>query len=164
MLVYVPVWWCAAKVIAAKFGASRRALPVIVIGSLMFGMTVASAPGLADRLPERKPGHWRITSVSAELGMTEIDACLSPGDSIAIPSAGSDCSVPDVRHFDDQVIVNVTCRSKLGEERISTLYTGDFQSWYRGITKMTLVSPTYGQAAMAVTVDAKYVGHRCPRS
>jgi hypothetical protein len=141
---------------------SRSAVCSFVLGGSMFGASFASAPGLADELPERKPGHWRITSVSAVLGMTAIDACISPEDSIAIPSVGSSCSVPDVRRFDDQVIVDVTCRSKLGEERISTLFTGDFQTWYRGITKMTFNPPTHGQAGMAVTVDATYVGQQCP--
>ncbi len=39
------------------------------------------------------------------------------------------------------MIVNVTCTSKAGEERISTLFTGDFKTWYRGITKITYDPP-----------------------
>ncbi len=94
--------------------------------------------------------------------MTAIDACIHPEDSIAIPSEGSTCSEPDVQRVEDQVIVNVTCKSRLGEERISTLFTGDFETWYRGITKMTFDPPTHGQAGMAVTVDAKSVGRAMP--
>jgi hypothetical protein len=133
-----------------------------VAGGLIASVAIACGSANAHDLPERKPGHWRITSISAELGMTAIDACILPGDSIAVPSEGSTCSEPDVQRVEDQVIVNVTCKSKLGEERISTLFTGDFETWYRGITKMTFDPPTYGQAGMAVTVDAKFVSETCP--
>lgn len=142
----------------------RAALCVPLGFGIVSGAGIAGAPALADELPERKPGHWRITSISAELGMMEIDACIRSGDSIAVPSDVSVCAVPDVQRVEDQVIVNVTCKSKLGEERISTLFTGDFQTWYRGITKMTFDPPTQGQTGMAVTVDAKYVGQQCPPS
>ena len=69
---------------------------------------------------------------------------------------------PEVKHAGDQVIVNVTCKTKLGEERTSTLYTGDFTTWYRGVMKMTFDPPTGGLANMGVTLDAKYVGPECP--
>lgn len=148
---------------ALRCSPVRRALICsLVIGGFAPIAGFAARQVHADELPERKPGHWRITSVSAELGMTTIDACILRGDSIAVPSVGSSCAEPDVRRFDDQVIVDVTCRSKLGEEKISTLFTGDFHTWYRGITKMTFKPPTQGLSGMAVTVDAKYVGQQCP--
>src|SRR5689334_3321551 len=109
------------RMLQRSIGRRRMALRFTVVNLLVASFAIAGAAAHASDLPERKPGHWRITSISAELGMAEIDACIGPGDSIAVPSQGSTCSEPDVQRVDDQVIVNVTCTSKLGEERISTL-------------------------------------------
>ncbi|MFA5950884.1 MAG: DUF3617 family protein [Hyphomicrobium sp.] len=127
--------------------------------ALVFGHATA---GLADELPKRRPGHWKLRTVSASVGMATIDACIGADDSIAAPSEGRSCLTPKVERAGDQVIVNVTCRSNLGEERISTLFTGDFQTWYRGITKMTFEPPTNGVANVGVTVDATFIGPDCP--
>lgn len=134
--------------------------------SACLGMwTFATAVGPAtadDALPQRVSGHWRLTSVSPASGMTTIEACIGPADSIATPAAGRSCAPPQVQRVSDQVIVNLTCMSALGEERISTLFTGDFRTWYRGITKMTFDPPLDGVAHLGVTVDAKFVGSACP--
>lgn len=131
-------------------------------------LAVAAIPSLAAAanadLPKRKPGHWQLTSISAEMGMTTIEACIDPQDSIAAPQSGRTCTEPSVERGEDQVIVNLTCTSSLGEERISTLFTGDFETWYRGITKITYSPPSHGEANIAVTVDAKYVGPQCPKA
>lgn len=111
-------------------------------------------------LPVRKPGHWRITSISAALGMTTIDACIGAGDSIAATTSPGTCTPPTVERASDQVIVTVDCRSAAGRERTSTLFTGDFTTWYRGIVKMSSDPPAHG-ANIGITLDAKYLGP-CP--
>ncbi len=88
----------------------------------------------------RKPGHWQITTIAPAFGSNTIEACLTEADSIAAPADGRTCAPPEVKHAGDQVIVNVVCKTKLGEERTSTLYTGDFTTWYRGIMKNDLGS------------------------
>lgn len=131
----------------------------------LLGLTLACTSAGADGgtgVPQRKPGHWKLTSISAELGMTTVDACITSADSIAAPQSGRTCTTPVVERADDQVIVNLSCTSKLGEERISTLFTGDFQTWYRGITKITFDPAPASQSNMAVTVDAKFIGPTCP--
>jgi hypothetical protein len=131
---------------------------------LIAAVTALTADGNAatETLPVRKAGHWQITTIAPSIGSTTIEACITERDSIAAPADGRDCAPPDVKHAGDQVIVNVTCKTKLGEERTSTLYTGDFSTWYRGIMKMTFDPPTGGLANMGVTLDAKYVGPECP--
>jgi len=130
--------------------------------SIAFMMLVATGrAAFADDLPVRKSGHWQITTIAAALGMTTIDACIDTNDSIAAVGEGRSCSRPEGKRTDDQVIVNITCTSALGEERISTLFTGDFLTWYRGIVKMTFDPPSNGMANMGVTIDAKYIGPDC---
>ena len=122
----------------------------------------AEVHAAAESLPVRKPGHWQITTIAPAFGTSTIEACITESDSIAAPADGRDCAAPEVKHAGDQVIVNVVCKTKLGEERTSTLYTGDFTTWYRGIMKMTFDLPTAGLANMGVTLDAKFVGPECP--
>lgn len=43
-------------------------------------------------MPKRKPGHWRITTVAANLGKTTIDTCIGPDDSIAMPTMATAAS------------------------------------------------------------------------
>lgn len=116
---------------------------------------------VAADLPIRKPGHWRITSISAAYGMTTIDACIGPNDSLAATTTPGTCSPPTIEHAADQVIVTVDCKTAEGRERTSTLFTGDFTSWYRGIVKMSFDPPSRGRTNMGITIDAKFVDEAC---
>lgn len=134
-------------------GAAAAAVAVVsVLG------TGAIAGG---ELPVRKAGLWKITSISDAMGMVSFDACIGPDDSIAAVTSQGDCAAPEVEHAGDQVIVNVTCTTRNGREKTSTLFTGDFTTWYRGIVKISSDPPAPGRAFIGVTVDAKYVGN-CP--
>jgi hypothetical protein len=119
---------------------------------------LGAAAASAHDLPVRKPGHWRITTIAATLGMSTIDACIRPGDSIAATTSPGRCAAPQIQRADDQVIVNVVCATSEGRETTSSLFTGDFTTWYRGIVKMSFDPPTQGRANIGVTLDAKYVG------
>lgn len=124
-------------------------------------MSAATLAATND-MPQRKPGLWRLTSISAAHGTATFETCIGPEDAIAAPKVGTACSQGVARRDGDIVIVNTTCHSSLGEERISTLFTGDFQTWYRGITKMTFDPPAHGIANLGITVDAVYIGPKCP--
>lgn len=112
-------------------------------------------------VPVRKSGQWKITTIAPTLGMTTIDACIGPGDCIAATTSPGQCSAPEVERAGDQVIISVTCTTPKGRERTSTLFTGDFTTWYRGIVKMTFDPPVDGRANLGVTLDARYAGP-CP--
>ncbi len=45
------------------------------------------------------------------------------------------------------------CKTDQGEERISTLLTGDFTTWYRAIVKMTFDPPGMGPPNLGVTIE-----------
>jgi hypothetical protein len=134
----------------------------VLVFAAVVAALAAEVHAASESLPVRKPGHWRITTITPAFGTTTIEACITDKDSIAAPADGRECAPPEVKHADDQVIVNVVCKTKLGEERTSTLYTGDFTTWYRGIVKMTFDPPAGGIANMGVTLDAKYIGPECP--
>jgi hypothetical protein len=137
-------------------GASLTALLLLMWPTAMWGGTSG------EQLPQRAPGLWRITTVSAATGMTSIETCLGPMDSIAAPADGRKCAPPEVERHPDQVIVNTVCDTSRGQERTSTLFTGDFRSWYRGIVKITYDPPAGGIATLGVTLDATRLGDECP--
>jgi hypothetical protein len=129
--------------------------------ALTFVMLISANLALADTgapLPVRKAGLWKITSISATHGMQFIDACIGPEDSIAATTSPGQCTAPEVQIAGDQTIVNVVCTSAEGREKTSTLFTGDFSTWYRGIVKMSFDPPAAGRANLGITLDAKYVG------
>lgn len=135
-----------------KTGAGLGLLLALACGG---GISVAASN--AD-LPLRKPGQWSITTIAETIGMTRIDACIGPGDSIAATTSPGTCTPPTIENAGDQVIVNVVCTSPAGRETTSTLFTGDFTTWYRAIVKISADPPSGGRPNLGVTLDAKYVG------
>ncbi len=86
-------------------------------------------------LPKRKAGHWEITTVSAATGMAVTKACVGADDDLAVPAGSGDCSKPKVTPADPEIIVDVVCTTPDGEETMSTVYSGDFNSRYRAVMK-----------------------------
>ncbi len=134
-------------------------LATLIPALLCLAVTAADA---AEPLPVRKSGHWRITTVADSFGMKTFDTCIAPGDSIVSGIGDKTCSPPDVKKIADEVFVNVTCKTGSGTELTSTLFTGDFKSWYRGTTKMTFEPPENGVPHMGVTIDATFISAECP--
>lgn len=144
-------------------GRRRRREHVAASALAVMGLSLLPIAALADTaLPQRAPGLWRITTVSAATGMTTIEACIGPMDSIATPADGRRCAPPKVERYSDQVIVNVACETSHGQERTSTLFTGDFKTWYRGIVKITYDPPAGGLGSLGVTLDAVRLRDDCP--
>lgn len=135
-----------------------RVHPLVLAAGLL---SASAAVAADDGVPQREPGLWRLTTISAVTGMSSADVCIAAGDSMVIPSDGRTCSAPKVERAHDQVIVNLFCKTSQGEERMSTLFTGDFKTWYRAITKITYDPPFGGISNLGVTVDARYLSASC---
>jgi hypothetical protein len=121
-----------------------------------------SAPGI-DELPVRKAGEWQLTSVSPTAGKQTFNTCITPDDSI-VTGNDENCGKPTVKRVGKEVFVNVVCKAGNSKEKISTLFTGDFQDWYRGITKITFDPPQGGVPHMGVIVDGKFVSTECSKN
>ena len=113
-----------------------------------------------SQIPKRKPGSWEITTVAPVSGMTKTKVCVGPDDDIITPE-GDDCTKPKVTPLNEGVIVDVTCTSKGGKQTISTAFTGDFQTRYHAILKMTFDPPIGEIKNMGVIIDGKYLGVAC---
>jgi hypothetical protein len=112
-------------------------------------------------VPVRKSGQWELKTISGATGTIVTRVCITPADNIIVPSNRGTCSVPKVEQAGDQTIVNTICKTDEGEERISTLLTGDFTTWYRAIVKMTFDPPGNGPPNLGVTIEGRYMGEGC---
>jgi hypothetical protein len=133
---------------------------LVLIGgmtALLCGVLHAAAPqGL-----KRKPGHWEITTIAVDTGMSTIQACVGADDNVALPADSGDCSTPKITPAGSEIVVDVVCKRKYGKEIMSTAFAGDFNSRYRAVMKITY-DPPEGLKNMGVTIDAKYIGPECP--
>jgi hypothetical protein len=120
-----------------------------------------SASWAGNPLPVRKSGQWELKTISGATGTIVTRVCITPADNIIVPAGRGTCSAPQVEQAGDQTIVNTVCKTEQGEERISTLFTGDFTTWYRAIVKMTFLPPGHGPPNLGVTIEGRYLGEGC---
>jgi hypothetical protein len=124
--------------------------------------TAASDPSIAD-LPKRKPGLWRISTISPEIGMQTHEVCIEETDGI-VGAPEENCAKPLVERASDQTIVTITCDRKGGREVTSILFTGDFQDWYRAQSKASSTSATDGSIRRSgFTIEARHLRDDCPQ-
>ncbi|MGD9544867.1 MAG: DUF3617 domain-containing protein [Methylocystis sp.] len=108
-------------------------------------------------LPKRRPGVWRISTISPEVGLQTNDVCIEEGDSI-VGALDESCATPAVTRAKDQIIVTFECGPQESREVTSLLFTGDFENWYRAQSRQTAKGRRSG-----FTVDAKFLSERCAR-
>ncbi|MDP3553638.1 DUF3617 family protein [Methylocystis sp.] len=127
-----------------------------LVVALLF-LAGAHSPALSSdaELPKRRPGLWRISTISPEIGLQTHDVCIEEGDSI-IGAQDESCAKPSVTHANDQIIVTIECGPKDARDVTSLLFTGDFQNWYRAQSKATAKGNRSG-----FTIDAKFLSERC---
>jgi hypothetical protein len=133
-----------------------RLTPLAVTLSL-FAQAYSPAIAADAELPKRRPGLWRISTVSPDVGLQTNDVCIQEGDSI-IGAQDESCTKPSVTHANDQVIVTFECGPQESRVVTSLLFTGDFQNWYRAKSRMTAKGSRSG-----FTIDARYLSERCTK-
>ena len=124
---------------------------------LLFAGAASLATAANGELPQRRPGLWRLTTISPEIGMQTNDVCIEQADSI-IGAQDESCARPSVTQTGDQIIVTLECGPKDSREVMSLLFTGDFQSWYRAQSRTTTSAARSG-----FTIDAKFLSEHCTK-
>lgn len=130
------------------------------------GATAAEpAPKPSQELPQRKPGLWHFRTIAESFGTREIDSCIADGDALLPTPAGATCAPLKIRRGKQEIIITQECKISADEtQTTSILFTGDFQSWYRGQSKITVTKPNMPRPIETVgfTLDAKYLSETCP--
>lgn len=118
----------------------------------------------AAELPQRRPGLWRITTISPEVGLQTHEACIDVGDGV-LGAARENCSKPKVESAQGEFIVTFSCDLRGAREVTSLLFTGDFTTWYRAQSKITLTQASgVTRERSGFTIDATFLGPECPKS
>ncbi len=140
------------------------ALPSVIIG-LQIALA-GLAPALGDeQLPVRKEGRWRLTTVSDSIGMKTFETCLSSADPLVTGIGDKKCTVSRTKRIGGELYVDVVCRTDIGAQTTSTVFTGDFTTWYHAMSKITFEPPQGGFDHMGATIDGKFLGSNCdPKS
>jgi hypothetical protein len=140
-------------------------LPVVVCLCALYPAAEALAePAVtgSEALPLRRPGLWRVSTISAAAGLHVGETCVGPHDSIIGPLE-SDCAQPRITRAADQIVVTILCG--VGRRRITTslLFTGDFAAWYRAQGKITEgeVAGVDADLHTGFTIDAKFMQSDC---
>ena len=140
----------------------------------LFGQSCVLSPiGLAHAeasvessgsLPVRRSGLWRISTLSAAVGLQVSEACIGPKDSI-IGDDTIGCLKPEITRAGEQTVVTVVCASDGRRVISSLLFTGDFTTWYRAQGKITSESADRNaQAHSGFTIEAKFLQPDCIES
>lgn len=118
--------------------------------------------GPAD-MPKRKPGLWQISNTMPGMpSMGPVQHCIDGSTDNLYKQMGEDaqnkCSPPDVKRDGGKVILRSTC--KMGKATASTeaVFSGDFDSAYRGDINVKYDPPLNGMSQTKMTLEAKWLG------
>ncbi len=140
------------------------ALSFVVIGLQIALGGLAPTLG-AEQLPIRKAGLWQLTTVSDSVGMKTFETCISFADPLVNGMGDKKCNVSRTQRIGYELYVDVVCRTDLGSQTTSTVFTGDFTTWYHAMSKITFEPPQGGFDHMGVTIDGKFLSSGCdPKS
>ena len=142
----------------------RFFVSMLALVSATIAIRVGSAAPSEEQdrdLPTRRPGLWRISTLSITTGLQVIETCVQAGDSI-IGDVRAGCAKPQVARAENEAIVTIICEADGQSDVTSLLLTGDYSSWYRAQGKITSRSQvSSAEIHSGFTIDAKYLGSKC---
>lgn len=125
--------------------------------------SVSAAFAASADMPKRKPGLWEIkVSTGAKAGHTMQQCIDEKTDDMINSSMGGptkpDCSKIEMRRDGDKWVSEAVC--KMGGSTMTTkgVFTGKYDSAYRGDLKTTYDPPMHGMRESATTIEAKWLG------
>ena len=131
----------------------------------LLGLATASLVGnaLAADAPKRKSGLWEIKSQMG--GMPDMGAmqqCVDQNtDNLMQQRAKKekpDCSVMDVKPQGNKVAMHSVCKFEGTTATTDAVFTGTFDSAYKGDMKTRYTPPMHGVSESKMTMEAKWLG------
>ena len=133
-----------------------KALALLLVG----GMVTAGA--IAGDLPKRKPGLWEVhTQMDGMPGSPAIQMCVDRASDNLIEQRAkdkADCSTMDVKTGAGRTTIHAVCRVEKSTMTMDGMYTGNFESGYKGDMKMRYDPPMQGMSETHLIQDAKWLG------
>ena len=143
------------------------AFPRSTPGSLFLLATLAaglSAQALALDMPKRKSGLWEISTSMEGMpkGMGPIQHCIDQNsDNLMQQSAEKikqQCSATDIKQQGDRITIHSVCKLDTTTTTMDAVFTGAFDSAYRGDIKTRFDPPLHGMAESKMGIAAKWLG------
>lgn len=135
--------------------------PALVLPLLAAAAALLSGPALAQDMPKRKSGLWEIKTDMGGRAM-QMQQCVDEKTDDATRQVADgmakECTKPTIRREGDRVITESTCRFGGGTQKTRAVFSGKFDSAYRGEISMTYDPPMQGMKEMKMTIDARLTG------
>ena len=145
------------------FRTFRNAALVAV--TLLAVPLVGYAPASAEDLPKRKSGLWEIRMAMPGMpaGMGPMQTCVDEkSDDLMQQQARAEskksCPQNDIKRDGERVVVHSVCQFDKTTATTDAVFTGRFDSGYRGDIKTSYNPPLAGRKDAQMTVEAKWLG------
>jgi hypothetical protein len=141
----------------------RLSVRILAVASAALWAAAALAAPVAD-MPKRKPGLWEIkTSVRGQEGgeRPAIQHCIDEKtDDLMRQSVKDDgsCSHKNIQRSGDRVRMQSVCKLGATTATSDALFTGRFDSNYRGEITSRYDPPMMGMKEAHTVIEAKWVG------
>ena len=119
---------------------------------------------LALDMPKRKSGLWEITTNMEGMpkGMGPIQHCIDQNSDNMMQKSVEEfkqqCSATDIKQQGDKITVHSVCKLESTTTTMDAVFTGAFDSAYRGDIKTRFNPPLHGMAESKMSITAKWVG------
>lgn len=141
---------------------SRRKLSaVLVLGTALAG---AVATASAEDVPNRKPGLWEIKSSMQGVpanAMPATQQCIDEKTDVLMQQrAGQSgaCKQMDIKRDGERTTIHSVCTHDQVTATTDAVFTGSFDSSYRGDIKVKYEPPMQGVSQSAMTLQARWLG------
>lgn len=128
---------------------------------LLLGAAVATS-AVAGDVPKRKAGLWEIHSqMEGVPGGPPIQMCVDQASDNLMQQRAQEkpnCSTMDVKTGAGRTTLHAVCRMQGTTMTMDAVYTGDFESGYKGDMKMRYSPPMQGMSEAHMTQEGKWLG------
>lgn len=145
--------------------SSPSTLTSLRLAATLFALlstTAASAADLPD-MPKRKAGLWQIETTMAGMpSMGAMQQCIDEKTDNFYRQIGQDmakdCSALDIKRDGDRISVRSVCKFGQTTSTSEAVFSGKFESAYRGEVKTSYNPPLHGMSRAQMTIAAKWLG------
>lgn len=137
--------------------------PMALVTMAATAMALCNSAHALD-MPKRKSGLWEITTSMEGMpkGMGPIQHCIDQNsDNLMQQNAEKfkqQCSATDIKQQGDRITVHSVCKMESTTTTMDAVFTGAFDSAYRGDIKTRFNPPLHGTAESRMAITAKWVG------
>jgi hypothetical protein len=134
-----------------------RSVVIFLVLSIGYGVAAAAA---ADA-PQRKSGLWEMKMSGGQMpgGMTVQQCVDQKSDDISkMQEPKSNCTKNVVRREGDKIVAESVCKMEGTTATTRTVFSGKFDSAYKGDIKSTYDPPLHGMREASSTIEAKWLG------